>query len=183
MIALLTILRWLTGNGGLTLATWGLVVATFFLYRDSRQKGREQRERWQREDERQKENNKPKFVFGVDLDTEGAYFWIANIGLTTFLLKTIFLNRTPIGEDIKVPAPGRLDEVVPVGSKRIFRLEKTLLTNAAPETADDISAEYKCEISCSVIGADGQQVTSPKRNFVTIADKTGRLDKHQQTKW
>lgn len=49
MVALLKHLGWLIGNGSLVLATWGMVAATFFLYRDSKKKGAEQREKWQRE--------------------------------------------------------------------------------------------------------------------------------------
>src|ERR1035441_3084101 len=48
---------WLTDEKFITLATWGLVLVTFFLfcatvilYVDSRNKGKEQRERWERED-------------------------------------------------------------------------------------------------------------------------------------
>jgi hypothetical protein len=48
---------WLTNEKFLTLATWGLVLVTFLLflatvvlYLDSRAKGKEQKERWERED-------------------------------------------------------------------------------------------------------------------------------------
>jgi hypothetical protein len=39
----------LTTEASLTVATWGLVVATLFLFFDSLLKGREQRRRWERE--------------------------------------------------------------------------------------------------------------------------------------
>jgi hypothetical protein len=43
-------INWFTNERSLTVATWGLVVATLILYLDSRSKGKEQRERWERED-------------------------------------------------------------------------------------------------------------------------------------
>ena len=58
LLSLVALPDWLTQEGYLTLATWGLVAATIllflitiFLYFDSRAKGKEQRERWEREDE------------------------------------------------------------------------------------------------------------------------------------
>lgn len=57
MFLWLALPNWLTDEKYITLATWGLVTATLMLvvltgilYWDSRAKGREQRERWQRED-------------------------------------------------------------------------------------------------------------------------------------
>lgn len=58
MIELLTLPGWLTNEGDVTLATWGLVAATLFLAAgtlllviDSSKRGREQRDKWQRDDE------------------------------------------------------------------------------------------------------------------------------------
>ena len=42
--------EWFTGEKYITLATWGLVVATVILFLDSIHKGQEQRERWKLED-------------------------------------------------------------------------------------------------------------------------------------
>ncbi len=57
MLLSLALPDWLTNEKFITLATWGLVaatlllvVATVVLYFDSRAKGKEQRERWERED-------------------------------------------------------------------------------------------------------------------------------------
>jgi hypothetical protein len=41
---------WFTNEKSLTVATWGLVIATLILFLDSFYKGKEQRERWERED-------------------------------------------------------------------------------------------------------------------------------------
>jgi len=41
---------WFTNEKSLTVATWGLVLATLILFFDSFYKGKEQRERWERED-------------------------------------------------------------------------------------------------------------------------------------
>jgi hypothetical protein len=58
LLSLAALPDWLTKEGYLTLATWGLVAATLVLsvitlvlYFDSRAKGKEQRARWEREDE------------------------------------------------------------------------------------------------------------------------------------
>ena len=42
--------EWLMSEHYITLATWGLVIATIILYLDSRAKGKDQKERWERED-------------------------------------------------------------------------------------------------------------------------------------
>jgi hypothetical protein len=60
--------EWLTGEKSLVLATWGLVVATLILYLDSRARGKEQVERWNREDRLRAEAERPKAV--VELGQE-----------------------------------------------------------------------------------------------------------------
>lgn len=62
MPALRKILEWLAGEKSLTLATWGLVVATLFLYLDGRAKSKEQKERWEREDRSKADEAKPRAV-------------------------------------------------------------------------------------------------------------------------
>jgi hypothetical protein len=62
MSVLRGILEWFTGEKSLALATWGLVVATLFLYLDGRAKSKEQKERWEREDRSRAEETKPKAV-------------------------------------------------------------------------------------------------------------------------
>ncbi len=102
--------NWLTDEKFITLATWGLVVATIllffatiFLYCDSRAKSKEQRERWEREDtsrtkeqqarwEREdwlrEEDAKPKVA--VELaqrqDAPEIVFRCYNLGSTTFFI-------------------------------------------------------------------------------------------------
>jgi hypothetical protein len=62
MFLLISPAEWLTGEKSLAVATWGLVIATLFLYLDSRAKGKEQAERWRREDSLRNEAAKPRAV-------------------------------------------------------------------------------------------------------------------------
>lgn len=72
MTALLAIPRWLTNEGDVTLATWGLVAATLvlaivtlLLVIDSSKLGREQRKRWQREDEQARIRKKQDYTNSI----------------------------------------------------------------------------------------------------------------------
>lgn len=69
MLLLIALPEWLTSEKSLPAATWGLVfvtlllvVATLTLYLDSRIKGKEQVERWKREDRLRAEATEPKAV-------------------------------------------------------------------------------------------------------------------------
>lgn len=62
MSALSKILEWLIDEKSLGLATWGLVIATLFLYLEGRANRKEQRERWGREDRANAEAAKPKAI-------------------------------------------------------------------------------------------------------------------------
>ncbi len=48
-----------TNEKSLTVATWGLVLATLILFSDSFYKSKERRERWEREDRLREEDAKP----------------------------------------------------------------------------------------------------------------------------
>ena len=76
MLLLIVLPEWLTSEKSLPVATWGLVfvtfllvVATLILYLESRGKGKEQVERWKREDRLRAEAEKPKAV--VELGKRG----------------------------------------------------------------------------------------------------------------
>lgn len=101
MLFAVTLPSWLIDEKYLTLATWGLVtatlllvVATFIMWFDSQTKGKEQRERWAREDEAAKDACEPKCRFGfirtADFKTAGVQrveeddhivLWVANLGV------------------------------------------------------------------------------------------------------
>jgi hypothetical protein len=106
--AVLSVTDWFTNEKSLTVATWGLVLATLILFLDSFYKGREQRkrwerqdasrakdqrERWEREDRLRGEDAKPKVA--VELaqrdDAPEIVFRCYNLGSTIF-----FIDRTEV---------------------------------------------------------------------------------------
>jgi cbb3-type cytochrome oxidase subunit 3 len=96
-------------HDGITFATWGLVVVTILLVAYSWHAGREQRKRWEREDEQRKqdrdeerarwkredeirnESQNPVFTFGLDwgASKSGIVLWCANLGLVTFQVEKV----------------------------------------------------------------------------------------------
>jgi hypothetical protein len=100
---------WLTNERSLTVATWGLVVATLILFLDSVFKGKEQRARWEREDasraseqtsrwEREdrlrEEEAKPKVAVEI-AKREGApeiVFQCFNLGSTIFFVDKLVIT-------------------------------------------------------------------------------------------
>lgn len=174
---------------GITFATWGLVLVTGLLVWDGWRRGKEQRRRWtledkQREDDRtelrtrwlredakDEAGTEPRYALGIDVDDDGPYFWIANMGTTAFLAKTIFLNRNQFGTNLRVPLPTPWNEPVSVGSKRIYRLTEEAFFPRIPEIQSN--AIYHCETSCTIIKANGIQMSSSKRLFDMYTDKNG----------
>lgn len=111
---------WLTNEGNVTLATWGLVVATlvlgiatFLLFLDGRAKSKEQRRRWEREDALRESETQPKADFGLEISKEGILeLWCANLGISSFLISSI--QMTAISpSDSNVVALNSV--IVPVG--------------------------------------------------------------------
>jgi hypothetical protein len=49
--AIIFIFSWLLNDKSVALATWGLVIATYLLYRDSRARGQDQDAQWERDRE------------------------------------------------------------------------------------------------------------------------------------
>jgi hypothetical protein len=118
MLLALTLPDWLINEKYLTLATWGLVVATFLLvvatgilYRDSRSKSKEQRERWkqeddartkeqerrwEREDQLRAEDAKPKVAveIGKREDAPEIVFKCFNLGNTIFFVDQMIITAT-----------------------------------------------------------------------------------------
>jgi hypothetical protein len=191
--------KFLTDEHAITLATWGLVlvtfflvVLTFFLWLDSWKKGREQRARWdsedkqleidrvelrtrwEREDGIRKEENKPKYAVGFGLDEQSPYFWAANIGTRSFLIKTVFVNRKVFGDISFIPAPCKWNEVVPVGAKCILQLERNLFPHDVAKRTG-VNTSFECNASCSIVDIDGQQTSSRQYDFVIYAAPNGLL--------
>jgi hypothetical protein len=118
MFLALTLPEWLVGEKYITLATWGLVLATVMLfiatvimYCDSRSKGKEQRERWkqeddartreqknrwEREDQIRAEDAKPKVVIEISKrkDNPEAVFKCFNLGNTIFFVHQLIITAT-----------------------------------------------------------------------------------------
>jgi hypothetical protein len=118
MLLALTLPDWLIREKYITLATWGLVLATFLLviatvimYCDSRSKSKEQRERWEQEDEvRAKEQKsrweradqlraedaEPKVAVEIGKREEGPeiVFKCFNLGNTIFFVHQIIITAT-----------------------------------------------------------------------------------------
>ncbi len=93
--------KWLTDEKYLTSATWGLVIVTaalvivtFILFLDSRSKGKEQRERWRREDESLEQDRKPKSY--VELVATGTpakvYLCCFNLGSSSFVIDEVLVR-------------------------------------------------------------------------------------------
>jgi len=86
--------QWLTSEASLTVATWGLVVATFILYLDSRARGKQQEDRWKREDQLRTEDAKPVGI--VELGKQqGSPLVIAlcyNLGKHPFVIDKITVS-------------------------------------------------------------------------------------------
>jgi hypothetical protein len=116
-----TLPDWLTNEKSLTLATWGLVAVTFLLviatvilYLDSRSKGKEQRERWQREDDasaseqrvrweredrlrEQDAKAKVAVEIGKRKDAPQMVFRCFNLGNTIFFVDQMIITATKPG--------------------------------------------------------------------------------------
>lgn len=135
----MTLPEWLVGEKYITLATWGLVFCTFLLviatlivWADSWKRGKEQRERWAREDARAKQSREPKYDFGLklttrpqtgdsyrDLTTQGrARLWVVNFGLYGLYVNKLFVKHrefdvAELEINKMVPAGGQLDFELP----------------------------------------------------------------------
>jgi hypothetical protein len=94
LLHLIAIPHWLTSEASLTVATWGLVVATFILYLDSRARGNQQEERWKRENQLRTEEAKPVGI--VELGKrQGSPLLIAlcyNLGKHPFVIDKITIS-------------------------------------------------------------------------------------------
>lgn len=107
-------LAWLKDEKSLAAATWGLVLATFLLYLDSRLRGKtqdrqwgqerqlradEQAERWKREDEIRALDGKPKAVVEIAAKKNASeiIFQCFNLGTKTFFVDEIVLTQSDSG--------------------------------------------------------------------------------------
>ncbi len=102
---------WFTNEKSLTVATWGLVLATLIPFLDSFYKGKDQRERWEREDasgteeqrrrwEREdrlrEEDAKPKVAVETAQRNEAPeiVFTCYNLGSTIFFIEGVAAGRS-----------------------------------------------------------------------------------------
>jgi hypothetical protein len=106
----MAILVWLTNEQSLTLATWGLVVVTallvvgtFLLFLDSWKKGKEQRFRWDREDQQRIDDAKPKTLVELAKRPSSPEVVVLcyNLGSITFVIDKLIVysgNATRFGD-------------------------------------------------------------------------------------
>jgi hypothetical protein len=109
-MTLLIAIMWLTNEQSLTLATWGLVVATallvigtFLLFLDSWNKGKEQRSRWAREDQQRDDDAKPKTLIELAKrpSSPDVVVLCYNLGSNTFVIDKLIVycdKATRFGE-------------------------------------------------------------------------------------
>ncbi len=94
--------------------------SNFYHWRDSVRKGREQGERWKREDEQRqqdrneerarwrgeddlrKQNRKLDLRFGVQFANNDVLVWISNLGTTAFVVTDVKIDQRPIHPDVAV---------------------------------------------------------------------------------
>jgi hypothetical protein len=97
MPLLKAISAWFTTDKSLAVATWGLVVATFLLVLDGWQKSREQGRSWKRDDERRKEEAKPRAIVELATDADGSlemFFACFNLGNNTFFIDKLIVTAS-----------------------------------------------------------------------------------------
>jgi hypothetical protein len=84
---------WLTNEQSLTLATWGLVIVTALLVLDSWNKSREQRKRWDREDQQRVDDAKPKTLIELAKrpSSPDVVVLCYNLGSNTFVIDKLIL--------------------------------------------------------------------------------------------
>jgi hypothetical protein len=138
--------KWLVDEQAITVATWGLVlvtlllvVATVFLWLDSLQKGKEQRERWDTEDRRQAALASPKYRFGLRVTkpvlpknatlnstpTRIVSLWIGNFGQSALWVDQLFLKHREFAEGTI-----SIDRLVAAGSESTIDLPDTFWEKA-----------------------------------------------------
>ena len=181
----------------LTLATWGLVAATFILgvatlllFLDGRTKSKEQRQRWVKEDaDRQREHaellekwhrddqsriesEKPHYRWGFnhDLDRRKIGVWIANLGTTSLLLTTVWverqdpLDRHPIDPR---PVPFVLTEVIDKGTRMNFDVFREFSFPSRLPMGQGGLTTVRYEVWCTIESTESHQ-TSRKAIAVTL---------------
>ena len=105
---------WLFSDRSLAPATWGLVAVTALLVFDGWRKSGEETRRWEHEDERRKEEAKPKAVVEITSDTDPQTdmgFACFNLGGTTFYIDKLIVTTadgTPHVSDLepRIVTPG-----------------------------------------------------------------------------
>jgi hypothetical protein len=191
--------EWLTNEKYLTLATWGLVaativlgLATLLLYLDGRAKSQEQRERWakedregqqghaellekwRRDDQVQTEQTKPHYMWGFNHapGSGKVKIWVANLGSTSFLLTSIWverqdpLNRTPIDPR---PVPFVVTEVVATGMRTSFDVSREFQLPRNFPTGGQGEMTLRYEVWCTIESPTETRQTSRKAIIITLS--------------
>jgi hypothetical protein len=176
MYAALLLPKWVIDEHAITLATWGLVVATLLLVLDSWKKGTEQRERWKREDEAAAELRKPKYRCGVEVNPKDKTlsFWLANLGTTGLYLDSVFIRRCEGQEAIMTANTATIRLAVNLiaapGNQVHFTVPEGLLNNREPNPfalrgdheiwarVSDASSTFETEKLISYVLAKNSQV-------------------------
>lgn len=161
---------WMTSDSSLAVATWGLVIATFllvlatvFMWLDSKSKGKEQRERWRREDESVTEQRRPKCRFGLTrtraFESAGAHrvkeydhvaLWIANLGAfplhaKEFVAKWGFEGIRKVPIDRIVRPGGKIEIHIPnsVWDVRVFATETAEVFISMSDPFNDFETPHR----------------------------------------
>jgi hypothetical protein len=194
---------WLTSEKYLTFATWGLVgvtfllvVATLLLLIDSRLKSNEQRrrwekenkehererndqrERWNREDEIRRTQRALDYRFGVKPDDTDVIIWVANLGITSFLVTRIWLDIVnPFDSTKRLLRKKGLEwnAVLAAGETREFRMPEGYLAGSPVEPEGNGHGYHQCEISIEIDHL-GQHVKSPIKTFNVSVGEEGRTE-------
>ena len=90
-------LHWIFSDGSLAIATWGLVVATFLLYLDGRQRSKEQNRKWNEDRKREKQESLPSAVVEIAAKEEmplDMYFACFNLGNNSFFVDRMIVTAT-----------------------------------------------------------------------------------------
>lgn len=176
----------------LTLATWGLVAVTLLLVIDSWRKGKEQRKRWDREDQQHKQDREEerarwvaedkkqqelqslRYRFGVMPAKEGGVaVWLANMGQTAILWRSLWIERgdpTALEQFDLRPIWLEQMKIVTAGGLTEFKIPNDLYLSR-PDLNSSNKAQFSMEVRCwlSLEGLENQIVT-PKKRFTAIVD-------------
>lgn len=172
MQALKSALDWIFSDGSLTMATWGLVVATFLLYLDGRRKSKEQSREWDEERRRRKEESMPSAVVEIAAKEETPLdmcFACFNLGNNSFFIDRMIVKANDGTRNESDLTP----QVVVPGTWVTIDYDPAALLGAFGE-----KTQYK-EANCVLIlkGAFGTVATEPEWFYIGYGK--GRAEWHK----